>query len=146
MGTIKKILEQEGRAVGQVEHDTPVARCAEELMNRKVGALVILKEGIMAGIFTYHDLIQTVVKHAGELDTLPVSEVMTPEPITVLEDADLRETEELMLRKHIHHVPVIRNGDVIGIVDLVDILKCRFDECQVLTSDLEAYIEAVYRR
>lgn len=113
--------------------DTPVRDCAQKMTEQNVTSAVILDQGSKAtspeeddllapGIITDRDLRMRVLAAGLSLDT-PLREVMTTDLITIHHDAYVYEAMLLMLRHDIHHLPLVNNQKVTGVVSLTDIVQ-----------------------
>lgn len=58
---------------------------------------------------------------------VPVTHIMTSQVVTVEKNTELTEVERIMKKKHIRHLPVVENGDVIGIISLTDLERLSFN-------------------
>jgi CBS domain-containing protein len=133
------------RPVITVTPDTTIAEAANVMLQRRVSGLpVIDTTGKLIGIISEGDLLRrgeigTQRKHGGFLKFILgpgkdatdfvhengryVSEIMTPEPLTVGEDADLEEIVELMEKNHVKRLPVVRGDKLVGIVSRANLLQ-----------------------
>jgi len=95
-----------------------IARMLEE----NVGSVAVCEESRLVGIFTERD----VLRLAGEgtqFGQLPVGDVMTRQVITVSPDDDIVEAAHLMGERKIRHLPVVQDGNVLGIVGIRDLMR-----------------------
>lgn len=110
------------RAPVFVTPDTTIRAAAETMTSEKISSVVVLQEGRLEGILTDRDL-RTRVIVAGRSVEGPVSEVMTASPFFV--DAGDRALEALLMmtRYRVHHLPVVDDGEVKGVVTATDLLR-----------------------
>jgi CBS domain-containing protein len=78
-------------------------------------------DGAGGGVFTERDLLQAIASGV-DLDTTPVGDHMTPDPLVVGSDTALREACELMISRGIRHLLVAGEDDVIGVVNMRDVV------------------------
>jgi len=106
--------------------DTPVQQAAQLMTEQSVSSLVILDSGeagaSMVGILTDRDL-RTRVLAVGLDSATPVSQVMSPNPITIQADDSVFEAMLSMLRHNIHYLPVIQRRRPVGMINLSDIIR-----------------------
>lgn len=99
------------------------AASAARLMTRcRVGALVVLDDGEVTGIFTERDLMTKVVAAGLDPERTPLAEVMTPDPRTVGPDDDVELAVSWMVSGRHRHLPVLEDGHLAGIISQGDVL------------------------
>ena len=96
--------------------DTSVSAAVKLMANKKVGAVMVLDGTRLVGIFTERDLVVRVVAHDRDLHTTRLAEVMTKSPVTVDPGETFGYALLLMHENGFRHVPVVVNGEPIGIV------------------------------
>ena len=96
--------------------DTTVSGAVKLMANKKVGAVMVLDGTHLVGIFTERDLVVRVVAHDRDLHTTRLAEVMTKSPVTVDPGETFGYALLLMHENGFRHVPVVVNGEPIGIV------------------------------
>jgi CBS domain-containing protein len=105
---------------------TSVQQAAQVMTEQSVSSLVIVDgeaaSAVMVGILTDRDL-RTRVLAAGLDSAAPVSEVMSPDPITIKADDSVFEAMLRMLRHNIHHLPVVQRRRPLGLINLSDIIR-----------------------
>jgi len=119
--------------------ETPVSKAARLMAKRNVGAVLVVAEGELVGIFTERDIAFRVVARGLEARTTRLAEVMTPAPDTV----DPNQPFGLaLLRMHeggFRHLPVIENGKVVGIVSARSAMDPDLEEFAFEASRRERY-------
>jgi len=108
--------------VSALPNDT--VRSAIGLMSEKgVGAVLLMTDGVLDGIFTSHDLLNRVLAPRRDPDVTVLKDVATLKPVTIGEDASVRQCAYLIRENHFHHVPVIGSeGRVAGVISTTDFL------------------------
>lgn len=110
----KSVMERKRLLIAPPE--TSVREAARLMARRKVGAVMVVQDGRLVGIFTERDAVYRVVAKARDAATTPLSEVMTPAPKTVDPD-DSFGYALLMMHEHgFRHAPVTESGRPVGIV------------------------------
>ena len=107
-----------------------------------VGALVVLDEGRLTGMFSERDYARKVILQGKTSRELAVADVMTPRVLCVGLDDSVEACMSLMTDKRIRHLPVIDGDLVVGIVSIGDIVKALLHEQQFVITQLERYITA----
>jgi len=110
------------------KHQSPVTapvsmtvRTAAAIMkDKRVGAMMVVEQGQLVGVFTERDALCRVVAEGRDATTTTLGEVMTANPQTVSPDATFSSALELMHENRFRHVPVVENGKPIGMVSVRD--------------------------
>jgi CBS domain-containing protein len=98
-------------------------RAAAQLMaSEKIGALPVVKEGRLAGIFTERDALVRVLARGLDPDATLLAEVMTADPVTIDARRPLKHALQMMVDGNFRHVPVMEGGSVVGMVSARDAL------------------------
>ena len=141
-----------------VTPDTTVAECAVRISDHYIAAAVVQDgQGRLLGIVTDNDLRAKVVAKRLPYDT-PVGEIMSTEPQVMDDHAYLHEVMLVMLRNNIHHVPIVDENRVLGVVSLLDMVAHESQNSLLLVrsilssesvealAQLSAQLPAVYER
>ena len=118
--TVQNALD--GRAPIFLTGDRTVHEAALVLSDQNIGALCVLADDRLIGIFSERDILQKVVAAGRDPDTIMVAEAMTPDPRTVGPETSLTDALALMTDGHFRHLPVVDdNGHVIAMLSIRDI-------------------------
>jgi CBS domain-containing protein len=110
------------------------------MAEKNVGALVVVKDGALAGIFSERDFARKVVsKGKAALDGI-VKDFMTSIVFTVTPEQSIEDCMAAMTAKRIRHLPVLDNQRLTGVVSIGDIVKAVISEKEHLIQHLENYI------
>ena len=107
-----------------------------------IGALVVLDQGRLAGMFSERDYARKVILQGKASKELAVSEVMTTRVLYVRPDDTVEGCMALMTDKRVRHLPVMEGGTVVGLVSIGDVVKSLLHEQQFVINQLERYITA----
>jgi CBS domain-containing protein len=114
---------------------------ALEIMEEKnIGAVLVMESGQMVGIFSERDYARKGILRGRASKNTLIKEVMTSKVITVETEQKLQECMEIMSDKHIRHLPVTRNGELVGIISINDIVTMIIREQRAHIHSLESYI------
>jgi len=120
--------------------DQTVLEAARQMATHNVGAIPVLREGELVGIFSERDIMKRVVAEGRDPSRTRVSEVMTTSPLTV----DMRESIEhcmMLMKQHsFRHLPICDGKKLKGIVSLRDILLRDLTEKDEEVRMMRAYI------
>jgi CBS domain-containing protein len=127
-------------AIWSVTQDNTVFEALELMAEKNIGAVLVLEDNELIGIFSERDYARKVILQGrGSRDTL-IREVMTSKVITVETDDKIEECMQIMSDKHIRHLPVNQNGKLTGIISINDIVSAIIHEQKEHISTLESYI------
>ncbi|HZQ24377.1 MAG TPA: CBS domain-containing protein [Terriglobales bacterium] len=115
---------------------------AQAMVDRNIGAVPVLRDGILVGIFSERDLMKRVVVAGLDPSATRLSEVMTSDPLTVESQQDL-ETCMLLMRRHgFRHLPVCEGKQLVGLVSLRDLMLHDLNEKDDEVRMMRAYIHS----
>jgi CBS domain-containing protein len=140
MGKVRNILESKGRNVFSVEPTTVVYKAIETMAEKNIGGLLITENGKLVGIFTERDYARKLILKGKSSNTTTIGELMTKNPFTVTPDSSIEECMELMSNRRIRHLPVLDNGELIGVISIGDVVRFIIEEQKSIIEHLEHYI------
>ncbi len=112
---------------------------AVKLMNdRRVGAVAVVQDAKLVGIFTERDVMNRVVRNEKDPKRTPVSEVMTKDVVSVKRELPYGEALRIMVDRHFRHLPVVDDdGRVLGLVSVRNLLQHAVEE---LSHELDSVV------
>lgn len=116
--------------------DTTVSRAAQLMAERNVGAIVVIEEGRLAGIFTERDVVFRVVARGKDPQATRLAEAMTASPLTIGPEKTYGHALLMMHEGGFRHVPVVEKGKLVGIVS----------SRNALDPDMEEFVVESHRR
>ncbi|MDI3472227.1 MAG: hypothetical protein PWQ20_875 [Thermotogaceae bacterium] len=141
---LRDIIREKGSEVYSVEKSDTVRKAVEVMVDKNVGAVLVMDSGKPVGIFTERDLLKRCCFKKLSLDDIIVEEVMTKNLIFGSLDDSVQEAGKLMTEKRIRHLPILENGEVKGIISIGDLMKA---QCRIMERENESlknYIEDKY--
>jgi len=140
---IGDILERKGGGVATIGADATVAEAVAELARHGIGALVVSGDGAhVEGIVSERDVVRHLGRQRRDLLDQPVRAIMTTPVHTVGEDDEVERVMGTMTTERIRHLPVTRDGVLVGIVSIGDVVKHTIEQLQLDRKLLEDYITA----
>ena len=127
----------------QVEMGVTVLEAVRAMVERNIGAVPVVHNGRLVGIFSERDLMKRVVAEGCDPRRTCLAEVMTEDPLTVNTTEELETCMALMRRHGFRHLPVCHDGQLVGIVSLRDILLHDLSEKDDEVRMMRAYIHSV---
>lgn len=141
--TIATILATKGTDVVTLTTDHTVADAVKLLAERRIGAVPVMDDGKVAGIFSERDVIHCVAAHGAAGLQRSVGDAMTAPAITVSRDEAVLGALTLMTRRRIRHLPVVDGDRLAGFVSIGDLVKYRIDKIEADAEAMRSYIQAV---
>jgi len=140
---IHDVLKSKGSdAVVTASPETLVRDLVALLADKNIGAVVVsTDEQPVAGIVSERDVVRGLASGADVLDKT-VGDIMTVEVVSVEQSQSVHELARLMTERRIRHVPVMADGQLIGIVSIGDVVKSRIDELTFERDQLESYVSS----
>ena len=121
MSRVRDILHQ--RELFSVEETLSVCEVARRMAELHVGAILVVQDGELKGVFSERDLMTRVVIEGLQPDTTPVARVMSTNISTVDESASLEDAMESMKAHGCRHLPVMRDSKVVGFLSMRDLMN-----------------------
>lgn len=140
MATVSQMLMSKGDDVYGISPDATVLDALRLMAEKDVGALVVVDGGELTGIFSERDYARKIALQGKSSRTTPVWAVMTDDVVCVSPDLAADKCLAVMTDKRIRHLPVLDNGQLVGIISIGDVVKAIISEQQVLIRHLEDYI------
>lgn len=139
--TIQAVLGGKGHEIVTVTAETSVRDAVALLDARRIGALPVMQDGAIAGIFSERDVIRGLAEQGAASLDRTVGEVMTAPAITVGQGDSVLAALSLMTQRRVRHLPVIDQGSVIGFVSIGDLVKYRIEQIEAEAQAMRAYIQ-----
>jgi CBS domain-containing protein len=112
----------EGQELVTAPESATVAEAARLMREKQVGAVMVVNDGKLAGVFTERDALFRVVAESRDVQTTRLSEVMTRNPRTVSPDMTFTDALHIMHEGGFRHVPVVEDGRPVGMISCRDAL------------------------
>ncbi len=143
MASMKDILQLKGQDVLTISRGETVFAALQLMAERNVGALVVTNDtGRVAGIFTERDYARKVIlKGISSLNT-PLEKIMTESVYFVDPEMSVDEGMALMTEKRCRHLPVLDQGELVGLVSIGDLVKAAIEDKEFIIEQLTRYIQS----
>jgi CBS domain-containing protein len=132
--TIRTIIAEQEPVTAPAE--MTVSDAARLMRERRVGAIMVLQDSALAGIFTERDALIRVLAEGRDVQTTRLADVMTRNPKSIHPDRSFAEALQMMYGGSFRHVPVVENGRPVGMVSARD----------ALGPELEAFVYEMLRQ
>lgn len=141
MNTVKNALAQKGGEIIHVRSDDMVFKALVQMRDNRVRSVLVIDDGVLVGIVTQGDCAIKVLLPGRDARHTLVSEVMTPDPMTVKPTDPLEACMGLMANRGFRHLPVWDGRRVIGVVSVGDVVKDNIRRMGEQIGFLETYIK-----
>lgn len=140
MSTVQSILDRKGSMVLAVHPGITVYSAACLMNEKRIGGLVVLEDNVIAGVFTERDILKRVVGAGLDPAYTTVREVMTTPVCTCSPDMAIDDLVEIMSKRRMRHVPVVRDGYLAGIITSGDIFVQQLQDSKAELIYLHEYM------
>ncbi|HEY2974798.1 MAG TPA: CBS domain-containing protein [Pyrinomonadaceae bacterium] len=140
MKTVADILQTKGSEVWTIPPETIVFDALKRMADKNVGALVVIDGAKVAGILSERDYARKVILHGKSSRELKAREIMSPNVYFVGPKENIEECMALFTNKHVRHLPVLQDEQLIGIISIGDVVKAVIAEQEYTIKHLENYI------
>jgi len=137
---IKDILAKKGTSVHTVPPGTTIREAAREMMDHKVGAVVIAEGSKLLGIFTERDNMRLTSTGPYNPDDTIVDDHMTKDVVVSLPSETVENAMAVMTSQHVRHLPILADGMLVGIVSIGDVVKAVSEKQQAEIHHMRDYI------
>jgi CBS domain-containing protein len=140
---VSQILRDKGDLVFTASPNETVAAAAALLHSRRVGAMVIVDdEDAVVGILSERDIVRIVAEQGAAALSQPISACMTRDVVFATPTELVQSLLGRMTDRRIRHLPVLKDGRLVGIVSIGDLVKTKIAEAEAEAEGLKAYISA----
>lgn len=140
MITAKQLLKNKSDEVCTISPDDSAYRALEKLADKDIGALVVVKDNKVVGIFSERDYARKVILKGKSSKNTLVSEIMTGKVCYVRPEQTIEDCMALMTDKRTRHLPVIDDEQLVGIISIGDVVQNTISEKDFTIKQLENYI------
>jgi CBS domain-containing protein len=140
--TIQAILATKGKEVATIGPDESVSQAVATLGDKRIGALPVVEGSTVLGIVSDRDLIYCLKDYGAEVLDWPVSKLMTSPAVTVEPPTGVLSALAMMSQRRIRHLPVVADGELLGIVSIGDLVKYRIDRIEEEAEAMRSYIRS----
>jgi len=146
METVGDLLSDKGYRVWTIDQGASLQEAASHMLQTAVNSLIVLDGGRPAGIITSRDLVRALANRPKSAGADLVAEFMSEDLEIATEGDELAAVQARMVARRIHHIPVTRDGSVVGVLDLLDVVNRQLSTARALTDDLSDCMTGPARR
>ncbi|CUH99892.1 CBS domain-containing protein [Leisingera aquaemixtae] len=143
MATVQQILDAKGGTLHTLPTEAMVVDALKLMAEEDVGSVLVMSGGKLAGIFTERHYTRKVFLAGKTSPTTPLADVMATDFYGVEPGQSAEACMAVMVEKHVRHLPVLKDGELAGIVSIGDLMKSIIDEEQFNASQLVRYVRGM---
>lgn len=140
MTILSQLLQSKGNDVWSIAPDASVLDAIRLMAEHHIGALLVMEGRQLAGIISERDYARKVVLKGRSSTSTTVREIMSSPVVTAEPGQTVDDAMRLMTGRRIRHLPVVRNGAVVGVVSIGDLVKSVIEDQRHTIEDLKNYI------
>jgi CBS domain-containing protein len=138
---VKEILRVKGNRLVSTEPAGRAADAVKTMAAENLGSLVVMEQGRMSGMLTFHELLAALASRGGALGDLRVSEIMERDPVTATPDMEVNDLRRMMLESGARYLPVMQGPRLLGVISFRDVAKAVLEEQDFENKMLKGYIK-----
>jgi CBS domain-containing protein len=140
MRTVRQLLADKSPEVHAIAPDAPVLEALRRMAAHGIGALLVMDGPRLVGLVSERDYARKVVLLGRASQDTPVREIMTAQLATVGPGDSVEHCMQLVTDRRIRHLPVLEQGQVVGVLSIGDLVKAVIEEQQQQLEQLQRYI------
>ncbi len=138
---VREILSVKGGALYTATPQQTLASAIATMADLDVGSLVVMDAGRMVGIVTFREVLKALKAAGGQGTEVALGEVMVANPVTAYPDMEANDLRRLMIEKHSRYLPVVDQGQLLGVISFLDVAKAVLEEQSLENAMLKSYIK-----
>ncbi len=142
VSTVRSIIKDKGLEVIAVDSEATVTQAISKMVERNIGAVLVMEEGNPSGMFTERDVLNCWEANKGF--DVPVKEVMTRDLFAVEADEDVSNVMSIMIQKSIRHLPVADKGAVVSVISIRDVVRAQVSSLEAEVHYLTEFITSKF--
>jgi len=142
--TIASILRNKGREIWSIDPDQTVYDAIALMAEKGIGALLILSEGKMVGVFSERDYARKIILQGRSSKSTRVREIMTGDPVTVTPEHTVDECMRIITHHRVRHLPVMDGDRLLGVISIGDLVNAIIASQAQTIDHLHTYITGGY--
>jgi CBS domain-containing protein len=138
---VKEILRVKGSRLLSIEPAGRAVDAVTTMAKENLGSLVVMEQGRMIGMLTFHELLRALASRGGALGEMRVAEIMLRDPVTASPDMEVNELRRTMLESGARYLPVMHDERLLGVISFRDVAKAVLEEQDFENKMLKGYIK-----
>ncbi len=142
MRSVRQLLDAKAPEVFSIDPDAPVIDAIRLMAEKRIGAVLVLQAGKLAGILSERDYARKIVLQGHSSSDTAVREIMTSNVVSVGPDDSVGHCMQLVTDQRIRHLPVCDGDAVLGVISIGDLVKAVIEDQQHELDQLQRYIQS----
>lgn len=142
MRNVQQLLDEKSNQLLSISPTASVLDALKIMAEKDVGALIVLEEEKLVGIFSERDYARKIILFGKSSHDTAVSEIMTPRVVCVRPSQSADECMSLMTGRRVRHLPVLSEDKVVGVISIGDVVKEMIADQKQTIEQLEQYIKS----
>lgn len=138
---VKEILRVKGNRLLSIEPSGSVVDAVATMARENLGSLVVVEQGRMVGLLTFHELLRILADGKGTLGDTRVKDIMVRDPVTATPEMDVNDLRRTMLESGARYLPVLQDARLLGVISFRDVAKAVLEEQDFENKMLKGYIK-----
>ena len=138
---VKEILRVKGNRLLSIESSGRAVDAVTTMAKENLGSLVVLDQGRMVGVLTFHELLGALADRGGALGELKVADIMVRDPVCAAPEMEVNDLRRTMLESGARYLPVLQEGKLLGVISFRDVAKAVLEEQDFENKMLKGYIK-----
>ena len=138
---VKEILRVKGSRLLSIDPAGKAADAVATMAKENLGSLVVMEQGRVVGMLTFHELLQALAGRNGSLGDLKVGDIMVRDPVTAAPEMEVNDLRRTMLESGARYLPVMHDGRLLGVISFRDVAKAVLEEQDFENKMLKGYIK-----
>ncbi len=137
---VKEVLRVKGNRLVSAEPAGRAVEAVSTMAKENLGSLVVMEQGRMVGMLTFHELLRALASRGGALGELRVGDIMVRDPVTAAPEMEVNDLRRTMLESGARYLPVMQDGRLLGVISFRDVAKAVLEEQDFENKMLKGYI------
>ena len=138
---VNDIPRVKGSRLLSIEPSGRAADAVATMAKENLGSLVVLEQGRMVGMLSFHELLRAVAQRSGSLGEVRVADIMQRDPVICTPDMEVNDLRRTMLESGARYLPVMQDGKLLGVISFRDVAKAVLEEQDFENKMLKGYIK-----
>ena len=138
---VRDIMRVKGHTLFTVSPEEPLHQALATMAQNDIGSVVVMQQGVLAGILTFREIIATVHSKPEAYRGLSVAAVMDTTPSVLSPETELQEVLQAMLESHARYMPVMDGAVLMGVLSFYDVAKAVVESERFENEQLKSYIQ-----
>ena len=138
---VKEVLRVKGNRLVSAEPAGRAVEAISTMAKENLGSLVVMEQGRMVGMLTFHELLRALASRGGVLGELRVGDIMVRDPVTAAPEMEVNDLRRTMLESGARYLPVMQEGKLLGVISFRDVAKAVLEEQDFENKMLKGYIK-----